>query len=135
MANTKISALTAAAALTGAEQFALVQSATTKVDDLNTIKNFVNVQTVASSATVTPTHENDEVVITAQAVGLTLANPSGTALQGQVMIIRIKDNATTRAITYGSEYRAIGVTLPTTTTVSKTQTDTKWDVIGVNEEA
>ena len=43
MANSKISALTAAAALTGAEQFALVQSATTKVDDLNTIKNFVNV--------------------------------------------------------------------------------------------
>ena len=143
MANTKISALTAAAALTGAEQFAIVQSATTKVDDLNSIKNFVNVQSVTSSATVTPTADNDEVIITAQAVNLTLANPSGTATQGQVIIIRIKDNATTRTITYGSEYRAIGVTLPTATTVSKTHylgmiynaTDSKWDVIGVNEEA
>jgi hypothetical protein len=107
------------------------------------IKTSVTIQSVVSSATVTPLVTDDEVIITAQAVGLTLANPSGTAVQGQVLMIRIKDDATTRAITYGSEYRAIGVTLPTTTTVSKTHylgmiynaTDTKWDVIGVNEEA
>ena len=107
------------------------------------LKTSVTVQSVTSSATVTPLVTDDEVIITAQAVALTLANPSGTAVQGQVMMIRIKDDATTRAITYGSEYRAIGVTLPTTTTVSKTHyigmiynaTDTKWDVVGINEEA
>ena len=107
------------------------------------IKNSVTIQSVTSSATVTPLVTDDEVIITAQAVGLTLANPSGTAVQGQVMLIRIKDNATSQTIAYGTEYRALGVTLPTATTISKTHylgmiynaTDTKWDVIGVNEEA
>ena len=101
------------------------------------------VQTVASSATVTPTSTNDLVKITAQAAGLTLANPTGTFAEGQALIIRIKDNATARAITYGTDYRAIGVTLPTTTVLSKTtylgiiynDTDTKWDVVGVTTQA
>lgn len=101
-------------------------------------------QSVTSSATVTPNaDEDDVVVITAQAAGLTLANPSGTPAQGQALIIRIKDNGTSRSITYGSQYRAIGVTLPTATTVSKTiylgciynATDTKWDVVGYQLEA
>ena len=101
------------------------------------------VQSVASNATVTPTSANDLVKITAQAVGLTLANPTGTFSEGQSLIIRIKDNGTARAITYGSDYRAIGVTLPTTTVLSKTtylgiiynDTDTKWDVVGVTTQA
>lgn len=101
------------------------------------------VQSVISAATVTPTNLNDEVVITAQASALFLANPTGTAVQGQSMLIRIKDNGTARAITYGTEYRAVGVTLPTTTVINKTvylglvynATDTKWDVIGVAQEA
>jgi hypothetical protein len=102
-----------------------------------------NVQSVTSAATVTPTTLNDEVVITDQAVSLTLANPTGTAVQGQSLIIRIKDNGTARAITYDTEYRAIGVTLPTTTIISKTlylgfiynATDTKWDCIGISQQA
>jgi hypothetical protein len=101
------------------------------------------VQSIVSAATVTPTNLNDEVVITAQAVGLTLANPTGTPVQGQSMMIRIKDNGTARAILYGLNYRAIGVTLPTTTVANKivylgliyNSTDTKWDVIGVSQEA
>lgn len=101
------------------------------------------VQTVASAATVTPTSTNDLVTITAQAAALALANPTGTFVEGQSLIIRIKDNATARAITYGTDYRAIGVTLPTTTVLSKTtylgiiynSTDTKWDVIGVTTQA
>ena len=101
------------------------------------------VQTVASSATVTPTSANDIVTITAQAVGLTLANPTGTFSEGQSLIIRVKDNGTARAITYGANFRAIGVTAPTTTTANKTtyigciynSTDTKFDIIGVCTEA
>jgi hypothetical protein len=100
-------------------------------------------QSIVSSATVTPTNLNDEVVITAQATGLTLVNPTGTAVQGQSMIIRIKDNGTARTIAYDTQYRAIGVTLPTTTVINKivylgliyNSTDTKWDVIGVSQEA
>jgi hypothetical protein len=102
-----------------------------------------DVQTVSSSATVTAVSTNDIVTITAQAVGLTLANPTGTFSEGQSLIIRIKDDGTARAITYGSDYRAIGVTAPTTTTANKTtyigciynSTDTKFDIVGVCTEA
>lgn len=101
------------------------------------------VQSVSSSATVTPTFADDIVLITAQAAGLTLANPSGTAIDGLGIVIRIKDNGTARSITYGSQYRAIGVALPATTVISKTlylgmiynSTDTKWDVLAVGQEA
>ena len=100
------------------------------------------VQTVTSAATVTPTNLNDLVVITAQAAGLTIANPTGTMVQGQALIIRIKDNGTARAIGFGTNYRGIGIVLPTTTVISKTlylgciwnSTDTKFDVLGLNQE-
>ena len=101
------------------------------------------VQTVTSAATVTPTSLNDLVVITAQAAALTIANPTGTMVQGQALMIRIKDNGTARTIGFGTNYRSIGITLPTTTVISKTlylgciwnSTDTKFDVIGLNQEA
>ena len=101
------------------------------------------VQTVTSSATVTPTATNDLVTITAQAVGLTLANPTGAFSEGKSLMIRIKDNGTAQTIAFGTNYRAIGITLPTTTVISKTMylgiiynsTDGKWDVLGLNQEA
>jgi hypothetical protein len=101
------------------------------------------IQTVTSSATVTPTSTNDLVTITAQATGLTLANPTGTFVEGQSLMIRIKDNGTARAITFGADYRAIGITLPTTTVISKTMylgiiynsTDGKFDILGLNQQA
>ena len=108
-------------------------------------QTFLNarVQTVTSSATVTPVSTNDLVIITAQAVGLTLANPTGTFTEGQALMIRIKDNGTARTIAFDTNYRAIGVTLPTTTVISKTMylgiiynsTDAKFDIIGYNIQA
>jgi hypothetical protein len=109
----------------------------------NAYRNLPAVQSVTSSATVTPTANNDLVIITAQSASLTIANPTGTWSEGQALMIRIKDNATARAITWDTNYRAIGVTLPTTTTLSKTtyvgliynSTDTKWDATGVVTQA
>jgi hypothetical protein len=109
---------------------------------LNGVKS-PNVQSATSSATVTPTFSNDLVKITAQAAGLTLANWSGTAVPGWGMGIRLKDNGTSQSIAYGTKYRAIGVTLPTTTTISKTlylgciynSDDDKIDVVAVAQEA
>lgn len=101
------------------------------------------VQSVVSAATVTPNADTDDgVKITAQAEALILANPSGTPTEMQGIVIRIKDNGTARAITYGDKYRVIGTTLPTTTVINKTiyiailynLTDEEWDVIGVREE-
>lgn len=101
------------------------------------------VQSVTSSATVTPTSTNDIVTITAQAVALTLANPTGTFAEGQALMIRIKDNGTIQAITFGSNYRAIGVTLPTTTIANKIlylgiiydSIDAKWNILGTPQQA
>lgn len=101
------------------------------------------VQTVSSSATVTAVSTNDLVTITAQAVGLTLANPTGTFAEGQSLIIRIKDDGTARSIAYGTNFRSIGVVAPTTTVISKTtyigciynSTDSKFDIVGVCTEA
>jgi hypothetical protein len=108
-------------------------------------QTFLNarVQSVTSSATVTPVSTNDFIRITAQAVGLTLANPTGTFTEGQALMIRIKDNATSQTIAFDTNYRAIGVALPTTTVISKTlylgiiynSTDGKWDIIGYNIQA
>jgi len=102
-----------------------------------------SVQFFVSSATVTPVFGNDLVVITAQAAGLTLANPTGSWVQGKDLVIRIKDNGTPRSIAYDTKYRAIGVTLPTTTVANKTtylgivynSTDDTFDIIGVTTQA
>lgn len=121
---------------------------TLTIDELQPLldaKQDVNprVQTVTSAATVTPTNLNDLVNITAQAEVLLIANPTGPMVEGQALIIRIKDDGTARAITYDTMYRAIGVTLPTTTVPGKTlylamiwnATDIKFDVTGVAQEA
>jgi len=103
------------------------------------------VQEVSSAATVTPTSSDGLVIVSALAEGLTILDPTGTWLQGQDLLIRIKDNGTSRSIGYGttfSSYRPIGVVLPTFTTANKTtylgivynDTDSKWDVIGVSTE-
>ena len=127
--------------ITSAEATILSNTSGTNTGD----QTFLNarVQSVTSSATVTPISTNDLVTITAQAVGLTLANPTGTFTEGQALMVRIKDNGTARTIAFDTNYRAIGVTLPTTTVISKTMylgiiynsTDTKWDVIGYNIQA
>jgi hypothetical protein len=84
----------------------------------------------------------NQAVITAQAVALTIAAPTNP-VDGQKLVIRIKDNGTSRTIAWNGVFRAIGVTLPVTTTISKivyggciyNSTDTKWDVVAVTEEA
>lgn len=107
-------------------------------------KNLVpSTTSVTSSGSVSPDVNSEMTVITAQAAPLTIANPSGTWGQGQMHVLRIKDNGTARALTWDTKYRALGVTLPTTTVISKTlyvgfiynSTDDKWDVTGVNQEA
>jgi hypothetical protein len=101
------------------------------------------VQTVASASTVTPTFSNDAVKVTALAAACQLLNPTGTAIPFHGWVIRIKDNGTPRALTYDTQYRAVGVTLPATTVLSKTlylgciwnSDDSKVDVVAVAQEA
>lgn len=93
----------------------------------------------ASNATPTPNADTTDVhIITAQAAGATFAAPTGTPTQGQMLIIRIKDNGTARSLGWNAIYRASSdLALPTTTILSKTiycgfmynVTDTKWDLL------
>jgi len=112
-------------------------------DSSSTGSTAPSVQTIVSSATVTPTSGDDLVVITAQAAALFFANPTGSWSQGEDLMIRINDNGVARAITYDTKYRAVGVTLPVSTTANKvtylgiiynSTTDT-FDVIGVTTQA
>ncbi len=100
--------------------------------------------TTASTATLTVDSDvNDFVVLTAQSEALTIAAPTGTPVEGQKLIIRLKDDGSARGITFNAIFRAIGITLPTTTVASKitylglvyNSTDTKWDVIATKTEA
>lgn len=100
--------------------------------------------TTASSATPTPDADaHDQYNVTALAAGATFAAPSGTPTDSQKLTLRIKDNGTARTLAFNAIYRAIGVTLPTTTVISKTiyigciynAADTKWDVVSVAQEA
>lgn len=84
----------------------------------------------------------DIFIVTAQAWALKFNNPSGSPQHWEKIMIRIKDSWTARALTYDTQYRAVGVTLPTTTVISKTlylggvwnTTDTKLDIIAVSQE-
>lgn len=78
-----------------------------------------------SSATPTINTDNTDLhSITAQAVAITsfTTNLSGTPTNGQKLIVRIKDDGTGRAITWGASFADYGGSLPTTTTASKVLT-------------
>ena len=85
----------------------------------------------------------DQYALTAMSAATTINAPTGTLADGQRLVIRLKDNGTARALTWNAIFRAIGVTLPTTTVLGKTHyigciynvAATKWDVVAVVAEA
>lgn len=87
----------------------------------------------------------DEFTITAlkEAITSFTTNLSGTPVNGQKLIIRIKDDGTARAITWGDSFVSIGADLPTTTTAGKymyvgliyNSTEAVWDCVAVVEES
>lgn len=62
----------------------------------------------------------DATIRTALAGTITINNPTGTKRNGQPYTFRLRDDGTGRAINWGSEYRAMGVALPTATVANKT---------------
>jgi len=83
------------------------------------------------------------IILTAQDVDFIIDTPTGNPTDGQKLLFRIKDNGTSRNITWSAIFEPIGVTLPTTTTASKTLyvgciynfDSGKWDAIAVTEQA
>ena len=110
----------------------------------------VNPRAVAAgstSGTLTPNGDTTDVFNAFGLTGaITMAAPSGTPVDGQRLMLRFEDNGTGRGITWTTSsgaYRAVGVTLPTTTVASKVtyvgcvynSTDVFWDVIAVATQA
>jgi hypothetical protein len=108
--------------------------------------NIPRVASVASAASIQPNCDTtDQYNVTALAVAASFLVPTGTPVQGQKLLIRLKDNGTARGLTWTTSaggYRIVGVVLPTTTTANKTtyvgciynSTDSFWDVIAVTTE-
>ena len=109
------------------------------------ISELKSTQSTASASSITPTGDayENESYVTALAEALTINAPSGTAANGNTLLIRIKDNATARALTWNAAYTFIGVEKPTTTTISKVlyagaiynSTSEKWEVVALSLEA
>jgi hypothetical protein len=78
----------------------------------------------ASTATLTPNVDTDSYYrITAQAASLSVANHTGTPLDGEGLFLELQDNGTSRAISWGTDYVAdsiYGLGLPTATVAGKT---------------
>jgi hypothetical protein len=99
---------------------------------------------ITSSATITPTSVG-QYNVTALSVTTTIAVPSFTGLNGQKLIITIKDNGTSQLINWTTTtggYRKIGTILPLSTLPNKTLyigciynlADNFWDVVTVTQE-
>lgn len=100
--------------------------------------------TTASSSTPTADADNhDQYNVTALAANATVGAPTGTPTDAQPLMFRIKDNGTARTLAWNAVFRAMGVTLPTTTVISKTlyvgaifcAADSVWDVVAVGQQA
>jgi len=112
--------------------------------DVSYARPRANAYATTSSSTPTPDADTyDTYCLTALAVAAEFAAPTGTPVNGQKLVLRIKDDGTGRALTWNAIYRSCGQTLPTTTTASKTMyvgliynsADAKWDCVAVSTEA
>jgi hypothetical protein len=107
----------------------------------------LNIQTTTASPWAWNSDSFDQQGFTALANALTINADAGTPTDGQRTILRFKDNGTGRALTWttgaSKAFRAIGVTLPTTTVANKTtyvgcvynSADARWDAVAVTTEA
>jgi hypothetical protein len=119
--------------------------------DTQTLTNKrIDPRSVVASATSGNLTINGDTTDLYEAEGLTGAvtflQPSGTPVDGQKLMIRIKDDGTARGITWTTSagaFRAIGITLPTTTVLSKVTyvgcvynaTDSFWDAVATVTQA
>jgi hypothetical protein len=79
------------------------------------------VSAITSAASLTPNFNLFDVFdVTAQAQALSIANPTWSIpVDAARLMIRIKDNGSSRALTWGSAYASGGLALPAATTAGK----------------
>ena len=77
-------------------------------------------QTVVSSSSITPNADEDDLVTISADANFDVRTPTAlTVVNGQKLILRIKDDGTARNITWGAKYRAIQSALPSITIADK----------------
>lgn len=97
------------------------------------------VYSTTSTSSLTPDISSyDAYHLTALAENITINSPNGTPTDGNKLLFRIKDNGTSRTLTWNSIFRASSdLALPTATTAGKVMylgfvynsADTKWDLV------
>jgi hypothetical protein len=108
--------------------------------------NAPRVNGTTSSTTPTPNADTTDIYsLTALAAGATFGAPTGTPVNGQKLIIRIKDNGGAQTLAWNAIYVAGGVALPTTTVAGKIahygfqynndNALNKWQLIAKSEES
>jgi hypothetical protein len=134
----------------GSVTIAIDSTVTTNSGTQTLTNKRINPRAVAAgstSGTLTPNGDTTDVFNAFGLTGaITVDTPSGTPVDGQRLMLRFEDDGTGRGITWtgtSGAYRAVGVTLPTTTVASKVtyvgcvynSTDVFWDVIAVANQA
>lgn len=100
--------------------------------------------TATSTSTLTVNSSvTERATLSAQATNLTIAAPTGSPSDGQLLVVAIKDNGTSRTLTWNAAFVIIGTTLPAATTISKwvyvtarySSAASAWHVLDVKQEA
>jgi hypothetical protein len=99
------------------------------------------ITTVASASSITPNSDTTDVhAVSALAANLTINAPTGTPVDGQQLRIRIRDNGTSRTLTWNAAYSAMSSELWAATLINKSMIWTfiwsvatsKWEVASAN---
>lgn len=97
----------------------------------------------SSASSLTPDISTaDFYEYTALAAGLTISNPTGTPVNGELLNFRFQDNGVQRSIAWGAYFRSMSATLPSATVANKVirvlaewnATDLTWDCLAVSTE-
>ena len=107
-----------------------------------TIPQLIRVVELTDGATVTPNSNTTDIgLLLTLSQNSTIANPTGSPVSGQKLMIRIKSSSS-RTLTWGSQYRgSTDLSLPTATTGSSltdylgfqwNAQDSKWDLLALN---
>lgn len=145
-AANEITAITEKTSVDNQDEFIIEDSGASFVKKSIKRKNIVRpiVNSTTTTATLTPNiDEYEQEDVTDLDTAMTIAAPTGTPSTGMKLLFRITDDGTARALTWNVIYRAIGVTIPSTTTANKIlyvgciydEAGSKWDVVAVKEEA
>ena len=88
-------------------------------DQLAALARAIKITTTVTSGTITPDADTDLIRPPTLTAALAIANPAAAPVDGWPLVVELKDNGTSRALTWGSKYANRVGTLPTATTAGK----------------